>query len=86
MTNSETSTYSYLGAVYTYDFVYDSAYESVYDLLPKGSTKLIWDQFFTKYVYIWLQFVYDKELDPYMACMKIVHGIVRGIVHGFVHV
>jgi hypothetical protein len=28
----------------------------------------------------------DKELDPYLACMQIVHEIVRGIVRGIVHV
>jgi hypothetical protein len=26
----------------------------------------------------------DEELDPYLACMQIVHEIVRGIVRGFV--
>jgi hypothetical protein len=25
-------------------------------------------------------------LEPYLACMQIVHEIVLGIVHGFVHV
>jgi hypothetical protein len=28
----------------------------------------------------------DEELDPYLACMQIVHEIVRSILHGFVHV
>jgi hypothetical protein len=28
--------------------------------------------------------MYDKELDPYLACMEIVHEIVQRIVHGFV--
>jgi hypothetical protein len=32
-----------LGAVYTCDFPYESPYDSVYDLLPKVSSKLIFD-------------------------------------------
>jgi hypothetical protein len=32
-----------LGAVYTCDFPYKSPYDSVYDLLPKVSSKLIFD-------------------------------------------
>jgi hypothetical protein len=34
-----------LGAVYTCDFPYESPYDSVYDLLPKVSSKLIFDFF-----------------------------------------
>jgi hypothetical protein len=32
---------AHLGAVHTCDFMYELAYDSVYDLLPKGSRKLI---------------------------------------------
>ena len=69
-----------------YEFAYDSAYKSAYDLLPKVSINLFSDTFCAKCVYIRLQLVSDDKLDPYTACMEIVHEIVRGIVHGFVHV
>jgi hypothetical protein len=38
------------GAVYTCDFPYESPYDLVYDLLPKMSSKLIFDFFFLKCV------------------------------------
>jgi hypothetical protein len=71
-----------LGVVYTCDF----AYAWVYNLLPKVFHKLIYFIVLLKCVDILLLWVSDQELDPYLVCEQIVHGIVRRFVHGFVHV
>jgi hypothetical protein len=78
--------YYVLGAVYTCDFAYESPYDSVYDLLPKGSSKLVFDLCLMKCVYRPLQCMLDEELVPYSVSLQIVHRIVRRFVRRFGHV
>jgi hypothetical protein len=52
--------HAHLGAVYKCDFPYESPYDSVYDLLPKVSSKLIFDFFLMKCVNKPLQWLTEK--------------------------
>jgi hypothetical protein len=54
--------------------------------LAKSLSQLNFSSILAKICRQTIVMVSDEELDPYLACMQIVDGIIREIVHGFVHV